>query len=42
MCDRVVSKDPSLTVYCPDKHITRRICDEVVNDSLAALKLIPD
>ena len=41
MCDRVVSEDPSLTVYCPDQYITQRMCDEAV-DSLAALKVITD
>ena len=39
MCDRVVSKDPFLIVYCPDKY---KMCNEAVDDSLAALKLIPD
>ena len=29
-------------VYCPDKYITQRMCSEVVDDSLAALKLIPN
>ena len=42
MCDRVVSEDPSLIVYCPDKYITQRMCDGAAGDSLAALKLIPD
>ena len=42
MCDRVVSEDLPLIVYCPDKYITQRMCDEAVDDSLAALKLIPD
>ena len=42
MCDRVVSEDPFLIVYCPNKYITPKICDEAVDDSLAALKLITD
>ena len=42
MCDRVVSEDPFLIVYCPDKYITYKICDIAVDDSLAALKLIPN
>ena len=42
MCYRVVSEDPFLIVYCPDKFKTQRICRESVDDSLAALKLIPD
>ena len=42
MCDRVVSEDLFLQVYCPDKYKTQRLCDEAVDDSLAALKLMPD
>ena len=42
MYDTVVSEDLSLTVYCPDKYITREMCDEVVNHCLAPLKLIFD
>ena len=42
MCDRAVSEDPFLIVYCPDKYKTQRMCSEAVADSLAALKLIPD
>ena len=32
MFDSVVSEDPSLVVYCPDKYKTQRMCDEVVDD----------
>ena len=42
MCNRIVSEDPSLIVYCPDKYKTQIICDEVVDDILWALKLISD
>ena len=42
MCDRVVSEDPFLIVYCPDKYITQKMCDKAVNDSLVTLKLTPD
>ena len=42
MCDSVVSKDSFLIDNCPDEYKTRRMCDEAVDDSLAALKLIPD
>ena len=42
MLDRVVSKNPFLILYCPDKSITQKMCDEVVDDSLATLRLIPD
>ena len=30
-----------LIVYCPDKEKTQ-MCDEAVDDSLAALKLVPN
>ena len=42
MCDRVVSEDRFLIVYCPNQHKTQKMCDKAVNDFLAALKLIPD
>ena len=42
MCDRAVSEDPFLIVYCPDKHITQKMCDEAVDNCLAVLKLVPD
>ena len=42
MNDRVFSEDPFLIEYCPDKYKTQRVCDEDVDDYLAALKLVPD
>ena len=42
MCDRVFSEDPFVIVYCPNKYITPKMCDEATDDSLATLKLIPD
>ena len=42
MCDRVVSEDYFSIVYCPDKYKAGRMCDEAVDGSLAAPKLIPD
>ena len=42
LCDRVVSEDPFLRIYCPGKYKTQRVCNEAVVDSLATLKLIPD
>ena len=36
MCDRVVSENPFLIVYCPDKYIAQKMCDN------ALIKLIPD
>ena len=40
ICDKVVSEDPSLIPSCPDKYITQRMCDEAIDYSLAALKVI--
>ena len=42
MFDSVVSEDPTLRMYCPDKYKTRRMCDEAVDDCLAALKFVLD
>ena len=42
MCDRDVSENPFSVMYCPDKYKTQRMCDKAADDSLAALKLIPD
>ena len=42
MCDRLVSEVPFLIVDCPDKYKVQRMYEEAVDDSLAALKLIPD
>ena len=41
MCDRIVSEDSFLSLYCPDKYITQNMWDEAVDGFLAALKLIP-
>ena len=38
----VVSLYPFSIVYCPHKYKVQRMCDETVDDSLAALKLISD
>ena len=42
MRDRVVSKDPFLIVYCPNRYITQRMCEEAVDVSPAALTFNPD
>ena len=41
MCDKVVSEDLFLIVYCPDKYKLRNVW-KAVDDSLGALKLIPN
>ena len=42
ICSRVVSEDPFLVGYCPDKYITQNIRDKAVDDSIGTLKLISD
>ena len=42
MCDKFASEDPFLIVYCPDKYVTKKMCNGAVDDSIATLKLIPD
>ena len=42
MFHRVFYEDSFLIVYCPGKYIIQTMCDETVDDSLVALKLIPD
>ena len=42
MFHRVFYEDSFLIVYCPGKYINQTMCDETVDDSLAALKLILD
>ena len=42
MCDSVISEDPFSIVFFPDKYKTQIMCDEAVDDCLAALKFIPD
>ena len=42
ICNLAVSLYFPFIVYCPYKYITQEMCDEAANDSLAALKLIPD
>ena len=37
MCDRAISEYPLMLVYCSDKYETQRMCDEVIDDCLAAL-----
>ena len=42
MCDRAISEDLFIIVSSPDRYQTQRMCDEVIDDCLAALKLIPN
>ena len=42
ICVIIVSLYSFLIVHCPSKYITQKLSDEVVDDFLAAFKLIPD
>ena len=42
MCDLVVSLYLFLILYCSDKYITQKICNEIIAGSVAALRLIPN
>ena len=42
MRDRVVSKDLFMLIYFPDRCKTQEMCDEAVDNCLAALKFTPD
>ena len=42
MCDRAVSDYPFLIVYCPNGYMTKTLYNDTVDDSLSALKLIPN
>ena len=42
MCDRVISEDHFVIVYCPNKYKTQRMWDKTVDDCLAALKFNPE
>ena len=40
MCDSVGCEDPFIIVYCPDIYKTQRMCDQTIDDCLAALNFI--
>ena len=42
LCGRVVSEDSFSIRYVPDQYKTQKMFDKAVDDSLAALKLIPN
>ena len=37
MCNSAGSEDPFMTVYCPDRNKTQRMCYEAVDGCLAAI-----
>ena len=42
MCDSVASGDSFMIVYWTNKYKTQRMCDEAVDNCLAALKFVSD
>ena len=42
MCGRVIFENPFMIVYYPNKYKIQRMCDQAVNDCLAALKFLID
>ena len=42
MCDRTIYEDSFSIRYVLDQYKTQQMCDEAVNDYLAALKFVPD
>ena len=42
ICDRVVSEESFMIIYCPCRYKTQNMCNEAAADCLKALKLIPD
>ena len=42
ICYKVLSEDPFLVLYCPDKYEIQGMCDEAVDDSITILKPVSD
>ena len=42
MCNVVVLKDPFMLIDCSNRYKTQKMCDQAVDDCLAALKFILD
>ena len=42
MCDKIVTENPFMLKYCPDKYMTQKMCDEVVDDFLPTLNFVRD
>ena len=40
MCDKVISEDLFMLVYCPDRYEIQKMCNEAVDDCLVALRFI--
>ena len=42
MCHKIISENPFMFKYCPDKYITQKMCNKAVNDFLPTLNFVPD
>ena len=42
MCDKIISKNPFMLKYYPDKYITQKISDKAVDDFLQGLNFVLD
>ena len=42
MCDKIISENPFMLKYCPDKYITQKMCDEAADDFLTKLSFVTD
>ena len=42
MCDKIISENPFMLKYCPDKYMTQKMCYEAVDDFLPKLNFVPD
>ena len=42
MCDKIISKNPFMLKYYPDKYITQKMCVETVDDFLPTLNFVLD
>ena len=40
MCERIVSENPFMIVYCPDRYGNQRVCDEAVDGCQTILKSV--
>ena len=42
MCGKIVSKDPFMLNYCPEKYKIHEMCDKAVDSCVLALKCVRD
>ena len=42
MCGSVIFEVPFTMLHCPDEYKTQRMCDEAIDNCIAAIKFIPD